>query len=318
MRRLARRHAGAGPRGRRRRRARAAVWAGRSRAGRGRRASRRRAHRVLRRQLALGDRSAARAGAPLPTTASATPAGGALRASPTAVTPTRRGSTGAMRWRIRARESRLACADRRQRRHLRRAPRGVPPRRPDHGPRPVVPLQPGQARGGELSTCHPRRRARRWSRPSRASGARKRRMMSHAWPIVVRGGLLSPRGYPPRYAFMIALPSAAALPDALPPPARAGRERRAAGPRMGLHRHLRDPIRGAGGGARRRAVPARVLLVARYYVLTTASPAAGLWDYLRHGTLVGWTPPEGMSADAPLGTMNIFSMCWGTKARCLE
>ena len=25
--------------------------------------------------------------------------------------------------------------------------------------------------------------------------ARKRRMMSHAWPIVVRGGMLSPRGY---------------------------------------------------------------------------------------------------------------------------
>src|SRR3954469_5652035 len=33
---------------------------------------------------------------------------------------------------------------------------------------------------------------------------RKRRMMSHAWPIVVRGGLLSPRGYPPLYALMIA------------------------------------------------------------------------------------------------------------------
>ena len=34
--------------------------------------------------------------------------------------------------------------------------------------------------------------------------ARKRRMMSHAWPIVLRGGLLSPRGYPPLYALMIA------------------------------------------------------------------------------------------------------------------
>ena len=28
-------------------------------------------------------------------------------------------------------------------------------------------------------------------------------MMSHAWPIVLRGGLLSPRGYPPLYALMI-------------------------------------------------------------------------------------------------------------------
>ena len=33
---------------------------------------------------------------------------------------------------------------------------------------------------------------------------RKRRMMSHAWPIVLRGGLLYPRGYDPLYALMIA------------------------------------------------------------------------------------------------------------------
>src|SRR5437899_3047377 len=33
--------------------------------------------------------------------------------------------------------------------------------------------------------------------------ARKRRMMSHAWPIVLRGGMLSPRGYSPGYALMI-------------------------------------------------------------------------------------------------------------------
>ncbi|HEX2086772.1 MAG TPA: glycosyltransferase family 2 protein, partial [Solirubrobacteraceae bacterium] len=33
---------------------------------------------------------------------------------------------------------------------------------------------------------------------------RKRRMMSHGWPILVRGGLLDPRGWPPRYALMIA------------------------------------------------------------------------------------------------------------------
>src|SRR3954467_10335553 len=34
--------------------------------------------------------------------------------------------------------------------------------------------------------------------------ARKRRMMSHTWPIVLRGGMLSPRGYGPLYALMIA------------------------------------------------------------------------------------------------------------------
>ena len=34
-------------------------------------------------------------------------------------------------------------------------------------------------------------------------GARKRRMMSHAWAIVLRGGLLDPRGYSPLYALML-------------------------------------------------------------------------------------------------------------------
>ena len=28
-------------------------------------------------------------------------------------------------------------------------------------------------------------------------------MMSHTWPILLRGGMLSPRGYPPGYALMI-------------------------------------------------------------------------------------------------------------------
>ena len=32
---------------------------------------------------------------------------------------------------------------------------------------------------------------------------RKRRMMSHTWPIVLRGGMLSPRGYSFGYAGMI-------------------------------------------------------------------------------------------------------------------
>jgi hypothetical protein len=46
----------------------------------------------------------------------------------------------------------------------------------------------------------------------------------------------------------------------------------------------------AFAGARVRARP---LLVARYYVLTTAALAAGLYDWLRYGTQVGWEAPEG-------------------------
>ena len=37
----------------------------------------------------------------------------------------------------------------------------------------------------------------------------------------------------------------------------------------------------------------RPLALARYYVLTTASPALGLWDWLRHGTEASWEVAEG-------------------------
>ena len=124
-------------------------------------------------------------------------------------------------------------------------------------------------------------------------GARKRRMMSHAWPIVLRGGLLDPRGYPPLYALMILshrvlryaspllhLVVAAATLRLL----RAGPVYRAAAlAQAGL-------LAAAAAGA---VVPLRPLLLARYYVATTASLAGGLADHLRHGTPAGWEAPEG-------------------------
>ena len=69
-----------------------------------------------------------------------------------------------------------------------------------------------------------------------------------------------------------------------------GRERRRCSARR---RHVRRLGRAAAllRRARRAARPAA--LVARYYVLTQASIAAGLADWLRHGTEAGWTPPEG-------------------------
>jgi hypothetical protein len=39
--------------------------------------------------------------------------------------------------------------------------------------------------------------------------------------------------------------------------------------------------------------PRRPLLIARYYVLTTFSLLAGLWDWLAQGTPAGWEPAEG-------------------------
>jgi hypothetical protein len=123
--------------------------------------------------------------------------------------------------------------------------------------------------------------------------ARKRRMMSHAWPIVLRGGLLSPRGYPPLYALMVA--SHRLLRYATPFLHVVALAANAALLGQGwiyvATFALQVVVLAAALAAR--VVRVRALLVARYYVLTTASMAAGLWDYLRHGTPAGWAPPEG-------------------------
>jgi glycosyltransferase involved in cell wall biosynthesis len=123
--------------------------------------------------------------------------------------------------------------------------------------------------------------------------ARKRRMMSHTWPIVLRGGMLSPRGYDPLYAFMIV----------------SHRVLRYATPFLhvlvlatsiallghGLVYAVAVAVQGAVllAAVAGTVIPARPLLIARYYVLTTASLAAGLWDWLRRGTPAVWEPAEG-------------------------
>jgi cellulose synthase/poly-beta-1,6-N-acetylglucosamine synthase-like glycosyltransferase len=123
--------------------------------------------------------------------------------------------------------------------------------------------------------------------------ARKRRMMSYAWPIVLRGGLLDPHGYSPLYALMMAshrlLRYASPLLHvvaAVATLALLGRGRQYA-----LAAALQAAtLAAAAAGGRSRSRP---LLVARYYVLTTAALAAGLFDWLRHGTVIGWETPEG-------------------------
>jgi hypothetical protein len=123
--------------------------------------------------------------------------------------------------------------------------------------------------------------------------ARKRRMMSHAWPIVLHGGLLSPRGYPPLYALMIvshrvlryAAPFAHII--ALAASAALAGEGTVYAVALGLQVALLVAALLAG------KLPLRPLLVARYYVLTTASVAAGLWDHVLHGTPAGWEPADG-------------------------
>jgi hypothetical protein len=121
---------------------------------------------------------------------------------------------------------------------------------------------------------------------------RKRRMMNRAWQIVLISGIADPRGYPPLYALMIAshrlLRYASPFLHVL---ALAGA---LALSRRRLYRALAAAqlallAAAAAGGS----IHSRPLLLARYYVLTTASIGAGLVDHLRHGTPAGWEQAEG-------------------------
>ena len=125
--------------------------------------------------------------------------------------------------------------------------------------------------------------------------ARKRRMMSHAWPIVLRGGMLSPRGYGLGYGLMIlshrilryltpALHAVALLANIL-------LVIDGADVLYTVTLDLQLALLAAAGLGG--VVRVRPLLVARYYVLSTASLALGLWDWLRHGTDASWDVAEG-------------------------
>jgi cellulose synthase/poly-beta-1,6-N-acetylglucosamine synthase-like glycosyltransferase len=123
--------------------------------------------------------------------------------------------------------------------------------------------------------------------------ARKRRMMRGIFDEVVRDGMLSPRGYRAMYAFevfshrglryaspllhLVALGTNLALLDAGTIYA------------FTLAVQLLVLLAAALAGA----VPLRPLRIARYYVLMTASIAAGLWDRIRHGTPGAWEKAEG-------------------------
>jgi len=125
---------------------------------------------------------------------------------------------------------------------------------------------------------------------------RKRRMMSHAWPMVITGGMLDPRGYGALYAIEIF----------------SHRILRYASPflhLLALGTNIALIGRGGGiyivtlaaqlgllaGAALGYFVGGRVRLLAlcNYYVMITASLAAGLWDWLRKGTPPTWEKAEG-------------------------
>lgn len=123
--------------------------------------------------------------------------------------------------------------------------------------------------------------------------ARKRRMMRGLFDEVVLDGMLSPRGYRPLYAFeiyshrvlryaspllhLVALGTNLALLDA--------------GTIYAIT--LAAQLLVLLGAALAGTLPLAPLRVARYYVLMTASIAAGFWDRIRHGTPGAWEKAEG-------------------------
>jgi cellulose synthase/poly-beta-1,6-N-acetylglucosamine synthase-like glycosyltransferase len=124
---------------------------------------------------------------------------------------------------------------------------------------------------------------------------RKRRMMSHAWPAVLAGGMLNPRGYGFMYALEVyshrllryATPLLHLIVLGLNVPLAVGSNFYAAtlGAQVAF---LLAALLG-----RLTAGRPRILGLAYYYVLVTASLAAGLWDTLRHGTPTTWERAEG-------------------------
>ena len=123
--------------------------------------------------------------------------------------------------------------------------------------------------------------------------ARKRRMMVGLWDIVVGEGMLNPRGYSPLYAFELASHRLLRYLTPLLHLLILGTNIALLGDgwvyTLTLLLQVAFAIAAILGG-RFAFAPLRA---ARYYTLTTASIAVGLWDRLRHGPPAAWEKAEG-------------------------
>jgi cellulose synthase/poly-beta-1,6-N-acetylglucosamine synthase-like glycosyltransferase len=123
--------------------------------------------------------------------------------------------------------------------------------------------------------------------------ARKRRMARRTWPTVFGSGLLSPRGYSPLYALMIF--SHRILRYLVPFLHLIALAANLALLGQGVLYIVTLALQLAlyAAAALAPALPARPLLVARYYVVTNWALAAGLWDWLRGERSPTWETVEG-------------------------
>jgi cellulose synthase/poly-beta-1,6-N-acetylglucosamine synthase-like glycosyltransferase len=123
--------------------------------------------------------------------------------------------------------------------------------------------------------------------------SRKRRMMSGLWDIVIRDGMLSPRGYGAMYAFEIYSHRVLRYATPLLHLIALGTNIALIG--QGTVYRVTLAIQAAflvcaGLGA---VVPARPFRLAYYYLTVTASIAVGLWDRIRGRVPRAWEQAEG-------------------------
>lgn len=123
--------------------------------------------------------------------------------------------------------------------------------------------------------------------------ARKRRMMAGLWDIVVGEGMLSPRGYPPLYAFELASHRVLRYATPFLHLAALGANVALLGEGWLYTATFAAQLALLAAALLGRVLPLPPLRAARYYLMTTASIALGLWDRARRGAPGAWEKAEG-------------------------
>jgi cellulose synthase/poly-beta-1,6-N-acetylglucosamine synthase-like glycosyltransferase len=123
--------------------------------------------------------------------------------------------------------------------------------------------------------------------------ARKRRMMVGLWDIVAGEGMLSPRGYPPLYAFELASHRLLRYATPLLHLVALAANLALLGQGRVYLATLAAQLALLAAALLGRRLPFAPFRFARYYAMTTASIAAGLWDRARRGAPGAWEKTEG-------------------------
>jgi hypothetical protein len=123
--------------------------------------------------------------------------------------------------------------------------------------------------------------------------ARKRRMMVGLWDIVVGERMASPRGYRPLFAFQLASHRLLRYLTPLLHLLALATNLALLGEGKVYAATLAIQVALLASALLAPLLPLPPLRLARYYVTTTASIAAGLWDRMRRGSPGTWEKSEG-------------------------